>query len=1023
MKEFPPFRLDLLNQCLWRSTGAADDERILLTPKAFAVLHYLVEHAGRLVTHQELLDAVWPDTFIDPQAVKSHIFDIRRALQDPPKSPRFIETLPRRGYRFIAKVEDGSFPASATPVPRPAPRLVGRDRALAELDRSLERALGSERQVIFITGEPGIGKSALAEEFQRQTSVYEPSVRVAHGQCVEGFGSKEPFYPMLEALGQLCRGADGPRVVEILAAQAPTWLVQFPALLNRELRKTLQREVMGATGERMLREIGEALGTIAAGSPLLLVFEDLHWVDYSTVDLISALARGRAPAKLMLVATYRPAEVALSEHPLRILQQDLLARQFCREIALPPLDEADIVQYLGGEPSGAELPEGLAGLVYRHSEGNPLFMVSVLEHLSAQGLIDRQNGAWQLRLPIAQIQLEVPESLRQMIESQIGGLSQDEQRVLEVASIAGVSFIPLVSAAASHLDAERFEQQCDALARRRQVLRLGDAQELPDGTIVQRYEFCHALYREVLYRRQAPAPRAILHRSLGERLEAAFATQLDNMAPELAHHFEEGWDWPRAVNYLRLAADLAVRRCAPREATANLQHALELAGKLPEAQRPAAETEILEKLAEMYLASFDIRAIDTYDLLRARAAAYGLLDVEVRALIDMAYPLSWSNSQECLDVIGRALRLGSAQRDPLTRARTRASCLVRRILAGGWNAEDADACREALSEIRQGGDRQVVAAHVIDCSFLQWDSSEYREARRSVIESLAILMEGREDNPHLTFASLISQISLPWSLIFLGQWGEALKEMDAGIAMAEKNADHFRGQSLYLYRAWIYAFGMDFAGTREICVSALPTLGDPSRRPWRRLALILAGRAETGLGNHERALEYLLTAKQEMDCHKVVRDWYGRMPLQWALTELQLARGDLTRAREEGEAFLAVTGATAERTWQALAWDANARIAIASLDLNRAEDCITKGLSAMDGFETPLAAWRVHATAAELSDRRDDNRAAHYHRELSRATVLKLANSLAAEDPLRQTFLSAPEPRNILAESAIPPQR
>jgi hypothetical protein len=215
---------------------------------------------------------------------------------------------------------------------------------------------------------------------------------------------------------------------------------------------------------------------------------------------------------------------------------------------------------------------------------------------------------------------------------------------------------------------------------------------------------------------------------------------------------------------------------------------------------------------------------------------------------------------------------------------------------------------------------------------------------------------------------------------------------------------------------------MDFPGTREICVSALPMLGDPSRRPWRRLALILAGRAETGLGNHERALEYLLTAKQEMDSHKVVRDWYGRMPLQWALTELQLARGDLTRAREEGEEFLAVTCATAERTWQALAWEANARIAITAHDLDNAQDCITKGLSAMEGFEVPLAAWQVHATAAELSERRDDSRAAEYHRELSRTTILKLANSLAPEDSLRQIFLSAVSARTILAESGLPPQ-
>ena len=107
-KVFPPFRLDTINQCLWRRGEAGEDERVLLTPKAFAVLRYLVEHAGRLVTQDELLDAVWPDTFVQPEVLKYQIADIRSTLGDRPKNPLFIETLPRRGYRFVAAVNDGA---------------------------------------------------------------------------------------------------------------------------------------------------------------------------------------------------------------------------------------------------------------------------------------------------------------------------------------------------------------------------------------------------------------------------------------------------------------------------------------------------------------------------------------------------------------------------------------------------------------------------------------------------------------------------------------------------------------------------------------------------------------------------------------------------------------------------------------------------------------------------------------------------------------------------------------------------
>src|SRR5271166_5069707 len=277
MKEFPPFRLDLVNQCLWRHSDEADEQRILLTPKAFAMLRYLVEHAGRPVTQDELLDALWPDTFVQPEVLKSHIRDIRSALEDDAKNARFIETLPRRGYRFIAPVKDESGKTDLE-AESPANKLVGRSTELDQLRGSLRRAARGERQLVFVTGEPGIGKTALVDEFERQAAADAPGLRIARGQCVEGFGGQEPYYPMLEALGQLCRGPAADSVVQVLNAQAPTWLVQFPLLMKREQRDRLQREIVGATRERMLREIADALETITAENPMLLVFADLHWV-------------------------------------------------------------------------------------------------------------------------------------------------------------------------------------------------------------------------------------------------------------------------------------------------------------------------------------------------------------------------------------------------------------------------------------------------------------------------------------------------------------------------------------------------------------------------------------------------------------------------------------------------------------------------------------------------------------------------------------------------------------------------
>jgi DNA-binding winged helix-turn-helix (wHTH) protein len=220
MKEFPPFRLDETNQCLWRSRSTAEDERVPLTPKAFDVLQFLVERAGRLVTQRELLDALWRDTFVQPEVLKSHIAEVRRTLGDRPKHPLFIETLPRRGYRFIAAVNAETLEERQS-ANLPHGRLVGRESALRELRECLHRTLRDQRQIVFITGEPGIGKTALVDYFWQQAAADVPGIRIACGQCIEGYGGKEAYYPMLEALGQLGRAPGGDSIVQVLPSRRP----------------------------------------------------------------------------------------------------------------------------------------------------------------------------------------------------------------------------------------------------------------------------------------------------------------------------------------------------------------------------------------------------------------------------------------------------------------------------------------------------------------------------------------------------------------------------------------------------------------------------------------------------------------------------------------------------------------------------------------------------------------------------------------------------------------------------------
>ena len=542
MKAFASYRLDVVNQCLWKVVDTGQRERVPLTPKAFAILVYIVERAGRLVTHNELLEAVWGGSVVEPQAVRKHVLEVRSALGDRPKTPLFIETIPKRGYWFIATVSEPDASGPVDSVRTAKSILVGRDAALEQLHETWRLATNGERQIVVIAGEPGMGKTALAEEFQRRIAGSDRSVRIAHGQCMESYGSKEPYGPMLDALGHLCRGPHAEPIVQILSAQAPTWLAHFPALLTREHRVMLHREILGATRERMVREIGDALESITAQTALLLVFEDLHWVDNSTLDLISALARRRAPAKLMLLVTNRPLDSESPGRCLKALMWDLLARRLCVEIALTPLSEAEVGEYLAARSPASRPPQGLAALVHRHSEGNPLFMVAALEQLAKRGLVTRANGQWELRVSLEQIEFEVPDNLRHMIEAELERLSAQERSALELASIAGASFSAGIIGAAADLDSRSLEDLYERLSRRHHIVKWVGTLSLPDGSGTECYEFVHTLYRRVLYDRQPPQRRTRFQRQIGERLAAIDAQRMEDAAPELAYPIEQSSD-------------------------------------------------------------------------------------------------------------------------------------------------------------------------------------------------------------------------------------------------------------------------------------------------------------------------------------------------------------------------------------------------------------------------------------------------------------------------------------------------
>ena len=590
----PAVRIEAANEWAW-----CGEQRLQLMPRAFAVLRHLVEHAGRLITKDELLATVWRDAIVSDAALASCIRDLRRALGDSSEAPRYIETVHRRGFRFIGPrdpqpsgSEAGGQPLTAAS--QAALSLVGRATELAQLHAFLERSMNGRRQLVFVTGEPGIGKTALVEAFLSQIDG-DQTLRIGRGQCVELYGAGEAYLPLLEALGRLGRAAGGEQVVQILKQHAPTWLTQLPALLADPDLEAVQRRAQGATRDRMLRELVEALDALSTDAPLVLLLEDLHWSDASTIDLLARLAGRREAARLLVIGTYRPADVAASAHPLRPVKQELQMHGHCEEMPLAFLSLAAVATYLSQRFPRHELPSELALVLHRMTAGNPLFVVNTIDDLIAQGQMCEVDGTWGLSVPVKDVAAGEPKTLWQLVDKQVERLTPDERAMLAVASVVGAEFSAAV-AGADGIDAQEAERRCEALARRGQFLRGAGVAEWPDGTVAGRYAFIHALYQQVLYARVSIGDRVGLHLRTGERLERGYGQRASEIAGELATHFEHGRDFERAARYRSQAGEHALRQHAYREAADHAARALTLLRALPESPERTQQELMLQVL-------------------------------------------------------------------------------------------------------------------------------------------------------------------------------------------------------------------------------------------------------------------------------------------------------------------------------------------------------------------------------------------------------------------------------------------
>ena len=1005
---FDCYTLDLTNEQL-----LCEGEVVPLTPKAFAVLRRLVEDAGQLVTKEELLRAGWADTHVTEGVLKANVLELRRALADDAAAPRFIESVPRRGYRFIAPPARSAAGRSAR---SPSGELVGRDQVLARLEACLERAGAGERQLLFVSGEPGIGKTSVLDALLERGAA-QADVLIAPGACLEHYGAAESYLPVLEAIGRLLRPAGAERLVRLFRRYAPTWLAQLPWLADVSDRDASSQLVLGASKERMLREMAEALEALTATTTLILVLEDLHWSDHSTIDLLGALGRRDEVARLLIVGSYRPTDVIVSGHPLGALVQELRVRRQCEEIALDFLGEAHVGAYLAHRFGDAAGPQ-LAAAVHLQTDGNPLFMVRLADELVALGMVAEENDRWVVRGNLEAITSSVPDSLRGLIDRQIGRLDAETQRVLEAAGVLGNHFTAEAVAAGLGEDALSVEERCEVLARQRQLVAPAVLTALPGGGSIAQYSFTHNLYPQVLAARVSAPRRIRLHHRIGSWLEERVGPQTAPVSTQLAWHFEEAHEYGPAIRYLIIAAENAANRFAYRDAIRILEHALALVPQLA-AQDLGNELEIQlwQRIGDArYCLGAMFDCATAYETAAARAAEVGLTTARIEALSGLVRPFGLIDPDRGIAAIEQAVRLSAECGDALLHACTEMLAAGTRLLYDRWRAEDWQLCASASDTIQRLSNAGPFAYHQMIYAHLQVVRGDYAAA-------LAQLETGipKSNEPTSMMAHFFALSGKTLVLLHSGRLGELITLLRDGREMAERNGT---APWMFIFReAWLRTAVLDFEGARRLCETVIQASTEyPTGQP-ETIARFATGYAELERNNYPAVLNAFGQVLDSDITPKFFLHWYWRLSARLGLTNAWLASANIPNARAEATRFLEAALSTDEPNLHALAWEVDARVAMAEKNSKGAEVSIEKALAVVNGFDIPTAAWRVHRTRSDLYRRVKNTAAAEQHRARAEAIVLALADSFAPDEPLRNTFLAAGPIRSLRSGRAAPRAR
>jgi tetratricopeptide (TPR) repeat protein len=886
-------------------------------------------------------------------------------------------------------------------------RIVGRKKQLAELHSAFESVSGGRGLMLCIAGEPGIGKTTLAEEFLDE--LVAGDCNIARGRCSERLAGSEAYLPFLEALENLLHAPAGEWIARCMKLLAPTWYVQVAPLAARDYSLTrILVDAKAASQERMKRELVAFLQEICKATPLVIFFDDLHWADLSTVDLLSYLGSKCGSIRLLLVGAYRPSELLTEKHPFLQVKLEMQSHARCREISIGFLTREDIELYLALEFPGNQFPSELPGLIHAKTEGNALFMTDLVRYLRDHGVIAEEQGRWALVKAVPEIGRDLPESMRSMIQRKIDRLTDGDRRLLIAASVQGYEFDSAVVARILNIDPEEVEERLEALDRVYAFVKLVSEYEFPDTTLTLRYSFVHVLYQNTLYATLTATRKASWSAAAAEALLSFYGDRSQEIASELALLFDAGRDFARASDNFSLAARNAMSVQGSQEAISLLQRAIANGEKVRNPSRHVRIHRAAMQLARIYEVLRQVpSAIATYDLAEKSAAA----SQDVRGRIQAICAKGGTMVFIAKDLAGgreqcrRAFELVKGEQANESQADVDMLRYLERVCAGDFDAA-LESSERAAPVLRERG---LSAANLLGMTLraaLHHWRGENQEARLVLDWCLETARE-IGDVPRLLQNHFLRGMSFGRQ----GRLGEAFNLIREAQRLAELTGERVQLARLPNTLGWLHRELQDLEQALELNLDGIRVSQEFGDTESEINSRINAGQVLLLLSEPDRAFEHLERAGILLGPFPWFKWLFEtRLEAEWA--SYWITRGDTSRAATHARAALEITRRSLVRKYAA--WSHRILGDIAGLedrviDARREYDA---ALAILADRPCPGVEWIVRKAYASLARKTGESGDAEVHASRARAIVRQLADSVFDLN-LRDKLLLSPAVREL----------